>query len=94
LIEAEVSPGEATQISGGAADRVAASLDRIEPVLINVCKPIASAWNAITDLQIDHVDVELGLSFEGEGNVFVSRAKMSANLIVTLSLTRPRGDVR
>lgn len=89
LVEAEVGPGEPTPISGGAARRVEASIDRIEPLLLSVCKPIASAWNSITDLQVDHVDVELGISFEGEGNVFISKAKAGANLTVTLSLKKP-----
>lgn len=87
LIEAEVSPDEATQIAGGAASRVESSLDRIEPVLLSVCKPIASVWHTITDLHVDHVTVEVGLSFEGEGNIFITKAKAGANLTVTLSLT-------
>jgi Trypsin-co-occurring domain 1 len=88
LVEAEVSPDEATQIAGGAASRVESSLDRIEPVLLNVCKPISSVWNTITDLHVDHVEVEIGLSFEGEGNVFLTKAKAGANLTVTLSLSK------
>lgn len=89
LVETEVEPGEPTQISGGAARKVEATLDRIEPLLVNVCQPITAAWNSITDLHIDHVDVELGISFEGEGNVFISKAKAGANLVVTLSLKKP-----
>jgi Trypsin-co-occurring domain 1 len=89
MVEAEVSPDEATQIAGGAASRVEASLDRIEPVLLSVCRPITSVWSAITDLQVDHIEVEIGLSFEGEGNVFLTKAKAGANLTVTLSLSRP-----
>lgn len=92
LVEAEINPGEATQISGGAADRVAGSLERIEPILRNVCQSIASAWSAITELDVDHVDVELGLSFEGEGNIFITKAKAGANLTVTLALKKPRDE--
>ena len=94
LVEAEVSPGEATQISGGAARRVESSLERVEPILTNVCRSIAKSWDAITDLHVEKVSVELGLSFEGEGNIFVSRAKAGANLVVTLTLTRPVGARR
>jgi len=89
LIEAEASPGEVTQISGGGARRVESSLDRIQPILVKVCQPIAAIWDTVTDLQVDQVNVELGLSFEGEGNLFVSKAKAGANLVVTLTLSRP-----
>lgn len=89
LVEAEVSESDARPISGGAAEKVAASFEKIEPVLVSVCKPVARAWHAIGDgLHVDSVQIELGLSFEGEGNVFVSRAKAGANLVVTLTVTR------
>jgi Trypsin-co-occurring domain 1 len=89
LVEAEVSESDARPISGGAAEKVAASFEKIEPVLVSVCRPVARAWHAIGDgLHVDSVQIELGLSFEGEGNVFVSRAKAGANLVVTLTVTR------
>jgi hypothetical protein len=91
LVEAEVSDSEARPISGGAADKVAGTLDKIEPVLVNVCRPIVRAWNAIdADLEIESVTIEVGLSFEGEGNVFVSKAKAGANLTVTLNVKRQK----
>lgn len=89
LVEAEVSESEARPIAGGAASKVAASLDRIEPLLVSVCRPVANAWDAIAgDLQVESVAIELGLSFEGEGNVFVTKAKAGANLTVTLTVKR------
>jgi hypothetical protein len=89
LIEAEVAESEARPISGGAADRVATSLDKIEPVLVNVCRSVGRAWDSVGGgLSIDSVQVELGLSFEGEGNIFVSKAKAGANLTVSLTLSR------
>jgi Trypsin-co-occurring domain 1 len=89
LVEAEVAESEARPISGGAADKVSGAMDKIEPVLVSVCRPVAQAWKAIgDDLHVHSVEIELGLSFEGEGNVFVSRAKAGANLTVTLTVTR------
>jgi hypothetical protein len=91
LVEAEVAESEARPISGGAADKVAASMEKIEPVLVSVCKPVAQAWKAIgDDLHVESVQIELGLSFEGEGSIFVSKAKAGANLTVTLIVKRPR----
>jgi hypothetical protein len=93
LIEAEVAQSEARPISGGAADRVATSLDKIEPVLVNVCRPVARAWNSVGDgLSIDSVQIEFGLSFEGEGNIFVSKATAGANLTVSLTVSRRTTD--
>jgi hypothetical protein len=92
LVEAEVDPQEATEIAGGAAKRVQSSLDRIEPILVSVSRPIAAAWDAMTGFQVERVEVELGLSFEGEGNIFVTKAKAGANLTLTLSLIRRAPD--
>lgn len=90
LVEAEVDASEARPISGGAADKVASALDTIEPILVNVCRPIASAWNTIGEaLVVESVQIELGLSFEGEGNIFITKAKAGANLTVTLTVKRP-----
>ena len=37
-------------------------------MLVSVCKPVTKAWKAIGDqLQVESMQVELGLSFEGEG---------------------------
>jgi len=94
LVEVEVAESEAVPISGGAAEKVASSFDKIEPVLIGVCKPVAQVWKAVGEgLHIDSVQIELGLSFEGEGNVFVSRAKAGANLTVTLTVTQHHSSV-
>jgi hypothetical protein len=89
LVEAEVEASEARPISGGAADKVAASMDKVEQLLVSVCKPVARAWAALgDDVVVESVGVELGLSFEGEGNIFVTKAKAGANLVVTLTLKR------
>jgi hypothetical protein len=92
LVESQVDDSEARPISGGTADKVASSMDKIEPLLVNICQPVARAWNAISaDLQVDSVDIELGLSFEGEGNIFVTKAKAGANFVVRLTLKRSEG---
>ena len=89
LVEAEVTPGEARPISGGAADKVNTSLEQVQSILVNVCQPVLNAWSAINDqISIEQAQVEIGLSFEGEGNIFITKAKASANLTVTLTLTR------
>lgn len=88
LVEVEVLPGEAQQISGGSvAKRVESSFDAIKPTLINACRPITSVWQELNkEMQIDQAEVEIGLSFSLEGDVFVAKSKMDANLKVKLIL--------
>ena len=90
LVEIEVSPDQAQQISGGFADKVGATVDKIQPVLVKTCRPIIAAWKEISqEMHIEQAEVELGLSFEGEGNIYVTKSKAGANLVVKLVL-KPR----
>jgi len=83
LIEVEVPPDQAKKISGGFADKVDANLDKIKPILLNACLPIVAAWQEIGEkINLDHAEVELGLSFEGEGNLYITKAKAGANINV------------
>jgi hypothetical protein len=87
LVEAEVPEDQAEPISGGAVDRVNATLDQIEPLLVKACKPIAAAWQQLSEeVQIDYAQIALGVNFTGEGNLYVAKATAGANLTVTLVL--------
>ncbi len=87
LVEVEVSPDQAQQIAGGLAEKVDATLDKVKPILIKTCRPILAAWEEIgQDIHVKTAEIELGLSFEGEGNLYVTRSKASANLSVKLVL--------
>ena len=87
LVEVEVPADQAQQISGGFADKVSATFDKIQPILIKTCRPIIAAWKEINqDMNIDHAEIELGFSFEGEGNLYVTKTKAGANLTVKLVL--------
>lgn len=87
LVEVQVPEGQAEQISGGFAKRVDATFDQIKPLILKTCKPIAETWQALNqDVQIEQAEVEIGLSFEGEGNLYVTRSTASANLTIRLTL--------
>lgn len=87
LVQVETSEEDAQQISASFADRVDAQLDNIKPLLIKVARPIAAAWREINqDMNIEQAEIELGLGFEGEGNLYVTKSKVSANLTVKLIL--------
>lgn len=90
LIEVEVPGDQIEQISGGMADKVNSSLNKIKPILVNTCKQITAAWSELNqDMDIEQAEVELGLSFEGEGNVYVTKLTAGANLTIKLIL-KPR----
>lgn len=87
LVEVEVPKDQAQQISGGFADKVNATFEKIKPVLLKTCRPITEVWKELNkEMQIEQAEVELGLSFEGEGNLYVTRSKIGANLTVKLVL--------
>jgi len=91
LVEVEVPADQAKPISGGAASRVSETFDKIKPILINTCSSIASVWTEINkEMAIEQAEVELGLSFEGEGNLYITKSKASANLTVKLTLKQKK----
>lgn len=91
LVEAEAVPGAPEQIAADSARRVQESLDKIKPILIRTCEPVIAAWTEMNQqMTIEQAEVELGLSFEGEGNIYITKAKAGANLTVKLTLKPPK----
>ena len=87
LVEAEVSEEEAQPISTSAVERVESTFDKVKPILVSISRPIADAWQEINkDMEIQQAEVEVNFSFEGEGNLYVTKAKTGANLSVKLIL--------
>lgn len=87
LVEVEVSEEQAQPISGGFADKVHTTFENIQPILVEVCRPIARAWQEINkEMFIKEAEIELGLSFEAEGNLYITKSKAGANLTVKLVL--------
>jgi len=93
LVEVEVSENKAKEISGGAGEKLqGAAIDKIKPIILNACRPIAEVWKELNkDMHIEQADLELGLGFEAEGNLYITKAKGNANLVVKLTL-RPTKD--
>lgn len=87
LVEIEVPDNQARQIAGNLADKVDASLNKIKPVLLKACQSISSTLHDINDqIDLEQVEVELGLSFETEGNIYIAKATMGANILVRMTL--------
>jgi hypothetical protein len=92
LIEVEATEHDVQQISSRTATKVEETIDNVKPILVQACEPIMEAWKELSqEMHVEQAEVELGLSFEGEGNVFITRAKAGANLTVKLTL-KPQGD--
>lgn len=92
LVEVEVPEDQAQQISGGLADRVSSTFNKIRPLLVKTCRPVAAAWQDLRrEVNIEQAEVELGLSFEGEGNLYITKSTAGANLTVKLVL-KPNPD--
>jgi hypothetical protein len=87
LVEVEVAGDEVQQISGGLAEKVDATIDKIKPVLLKTCQPIVAALKDLReDIDLEQVEVEVGLSFDIEGNIYVTKAKLGANVLVRMTL--------
>ena len=85
LVEVEVPADRVQPISGGFADRVNATFEQIRPLLVRTCRPIAAAWKELNqEVSIEEAEVEIGLSFEAEGNLYLTKSKAGANLTVKL----------
>jgi hypothetical protein len=87
LVEVEVAGDEVQQIAGGFAEQVDATLNKIKPVLLKTCQPIVSAVKELRqDIDLQKVEVEVGLSFDIEGNIYVAKTSFGANVLVRMTL--------
>ena len=93
LVEVEVPGEQIQQISGGVADRVSATFSKLQPLLVKACRPIVAAWAELgKEIDIEQAEVQIGLSFEGEGNLYITKSKANANLTIKLTL-KPKNEM-
>jgi len=89
LVEVEVTGNEAQQISSGVAKKVNATIDKIRPVLLQTCQPIVAAVKDLrADVNLEQVEVEVGLNFDIEGNIYITKANFGANILVRMTLKK------
>lgn len=89
LVEVEVTGNEVQQISGGVAEKVDAVMNNIKPTLLNACQPIVAAVKSLRkDVDIEHVEIEVGLSFDIDGNIYIAKAHVGANILVRMVLKK------
>ena len=93
MMEVEVTQDEIEQISGGhggdeVVDKVKSSMGAVEAILKESIKPIVSAYETLNqDVVLERAEVEIGIGFSAEGNIFIAKGKGSANLKVKLILS-------
>jgi hypothetical protein len=88
LIEIDQPTAEVEEISGGGLDAIRdATIDKIRPILERAIRPIAEVYKELNkDMEVREAEVELGLGFEAEGNLYITKAKGNANLVIKLKL--------
>jgi hypothetical protein len=87
FVEVEVSEEQVQQIAGSFADKVEVTIDKIKPILLKTCQPLIAAVKDLRkDVDLEQVEVEVGLSFDAEGNIYITKAKFGANVLVRMTL--------
>lgn len=87
LVEVEALSSEPQQISSDQVKKVKETIRNIDSVLVAVCQPVVASWKQLKqEVNVEKAEVELGLSFEGEGNIYITKAKAGANITVKLTL--------
>ncbi len=91
LVEVEVSEGQAQPLSGGYAEKISASFDNMRPILLTICRRLSATLEEINkEMLIEQAELEIGLSFEAEGNLYITKSKAGANLSLKLVLKPDR----
>ena len=93
MMEVEVPQSEIEMISGGGdmVEKVQSSMGTIEKMLLQSVQPIISTYNTLNqEVTLDSAEVEVGIGFSAEGNIFIAKGNANANLKVKLVL-KPKG---
>ncbi|GID94251.1 CU044_2847 family protein [Amorphoplanes digitatis] len=87
LVEVEATTTYSREISGGLAERVQTAFDQLQPVLVRVCRPVIAMCRELrSEGEIEAAEIQLGFSFEGEGNIYLAKVKSGANIMVNLKI--------
>lgn len=93
LVEVDILSGDVRNIAGGSAETVEKTVAQIEDILETISEPVINSVNKIKqNASVHQVEIEVGLSFEGEGNLYVVKSKSSASLSVKLILNSNTED--
>jgi len=89
MMEVEVPESEIEMISGGddMIEKVKSSMGTVEKMLIQSVQPVINTYNALNqEVTLERAEVEIGIGFSAEGNIFIAKGSANANLKVKLVL--------
>ena len=89
MMEVDIPKEEIEMISSGGdvIDRVSSSMGTIETILFQSVQPIINTYNTLSeDIIISSAEIEVGIGFSAEGNIFIAKGNANANLKVKLVL--------
>jgi hypothetical protein len=87
LVEVDASSDDVQQISGELAKKVKSTIDQIQPVILSAAHSVKAAWVELNkDMNVEGAEIEFGISFEGEGNIYITKAKAGANMVIKITL--------
>lgn len=86
-IQVEVDVAEGRRAVSTASDIATKGWNQVEGVLRQITGPFVNVYRDLAkDASISEIAVEVGLSFQAEGGIFVVKARGTANLNVTIKL--------
>lgn len=87
LVEVETQDN-ARQISVDVAGKIETTFEQsIKPILQKTCTSVSQALKEIREgVNLEQVEIEMGLSFETEGNLYITKATVGANILVRMTL--------
>lgn len=89
LVEVEVAKDEIQQIAGSTAKKVDTTIEKIKPILLKICQPVvASVKNLRENVDLEQIEVEVALSFDIEGNIYIAKTNFGANVLVRMTLKK------
>ena len=94
MFEVDAPQSEIEMISGGddVVSKVKSSMDRVEKILEQSIKPIVNAYGVVNqEVELEKAEVEIGIGFSAEGNIFVAKGNANANLKIRLVLKPKSG---
>ena len=87
LVEVTASEDDVQQISNKSAEKVKKGLEQIEPLFQRAIDSVINnvIWRT-EDLLLEQVEIDLGIGFEAEGNIYVVKGKGTSNFNVKFTI--------
>jgi hypothetical protein len=96
-VNVEIDATDAEQprnAAAGSAAKIQRRFEAVLPTITAICTPLTNVWKELSkDVTMHEAEVELGISFDLEGNIYIAKSQVSTNLKVTFKFS-PVNDVK